>query len=299
MTALSDERMPWFPCYPEKLLGALSGMQTDCWCIYVILLLRIYEVGGPVPETVETLALRSHMPSLRVKNALEKLLASGKIITAEGMFSNPMAEAELSARNSIAAAKKARGKTAADARWKKTEAKQQNGHANGIANAVLGDTHLHLHKQSSIERAEDQRAPKPKAPSKGTRIPKDWQPDIVYAKGKGLSEREALREAEKFKNYWTAKSGANATKSDWPKTWFNWCIEAAQRLGREPPAPDRQVTAETASREQWIKVIFLWRNSNNWRLSWGPEPGKPGCIAPTDLLDLSIEDLEKLMQPPK
>jgi hypothetical protein len=41
---------------------------------------------------------------------------------------------------------------------------------------------------------------------------------------------------------------------------------------------------ETATREQWVKLLAIWRGDMNWRLAWGPAPGKPGCGVPDDLL---------------
>ena len=41
---------------------------------------------------------------------------------------------------------------------------------------------------------------------------------------------------------------------------------------------------KTAKPEQWAKVLVIWRGDSNWRQSWGPEPGKPGCMVPDDLL---------------
>ena len=41
---------------------------------------------------------------------------------------------------------------------------------------------------------------------------------------------------------------------------------------------------KTATREQWVKVLQIWRMDNNWRLAWGPAPGRPGCGVPADLL---------------
>lgn len=41
---------------------------------------------------------------------------------------------------------------------------------------------------------------------------------------------------------------------------------------------------KTATREQWTKVLQIWRMDNNWRLAWGPAPGRPGCGVPADLL---------------
>src|SRR5262249_4644926 len=73
------------------------------------------------------------------------------------------------------------------------------------------------------------------ARARATRLPDDWRPnaeDLAYAKQQGLTEHEALREAEKFRNYWHAKPGG--TKLDWAATWRNWCIRAAEERDAAP-----------------------------------------------------------------
>jgi hypothetical protein len=60
---------------------------------------------------------------------------------------------------------------------------------------------------------------------KHSRLPADWQPSeglIAYAANQGMAAARIALEAEKFKNYWMAKSGAGAMKRDWPTTWRNW-----------------------------------------------------------------------------
>lgn len=73
------------------------------------------------------------------------------------------------------------------------------------------------------------------AAARGTRLPDDFaMPDdwIEAAVGKGLPRPEALREADKFALYWQAKSGKDATKRDWRKTWLNWVLNADKSRGR-------------------------------------------------------------------
>ncbi len=48
---MSTERLPWFRCMPGRLLGALAGLQPDEGLIYVAVLLRIYETGGPIADS--------------------------------------------------------------------------------------------------------------------------------------------------------------------------------------------------------------------------------------------------------
>lgn len=63
------------------------------------------------------------------------------------------------------------------------------------------------------------------SPKKATRLPvawtlpKDW---AEWAVSQGWPEPVVRSEAEKFRDYWIGKSGANATKLDWLATWRNW-----------------------------------------------------------------------------
>jgi hypothetical protein len=66
---------------------------------------------------------------------------------------------------------------------------------------------------------------------RGTRLPTDWRPsptDIEFARAKGMHPARIGTEGERFRNYWTAKCGAAATKLDWPATWRNWIIRALE-----------------------------------------------------------------------
>lgn len=82
-------------------------------------------------------------------------------------------------------------------------------------------------------KASEERASAPRA--KATRVLVDWKPsdeDEKYAVAHGLTPRQISLEAEKFRNYWTAKSGKDATKADWPATWRNWILNAVERTGK-------------------------------------------------------------------
>lgn len=72
------------------------------------------------------------------------------------------------------------------------------------------------------------------APRKrATRIPENFavtEPMIEWAKVHTPNVGRA--ETDKFRDYWQAKSGRDATKLDWVATWRNWMREAEQRAGR-------------------------------------------------------------------
>ena len=84
------------------------------------------------------------------------------------------------------------------------------------------------------------------ARKRATRLSAEWWPsleNVNYAIGKGLNQQRINVEAEKFRNYWIAKSGTGATKLDWDATWQNWILNACERNG----APGNGPTGESLS----------------------------------------------------
>lgn len=79
---------------------------------------------------------------------------------------------------------------------------------------------------------------------KATRLEPDWQADselIIYAIKAGMTETEAFRASEDFRDYWTAKSGADARKLDWPATWRRWVRTAIDRRKTFQKPPQKRV----------------------------------------------------------
>ena len=98
---------------------------------------------------------------------------------------------------------------------------------------------------------QPKRAAQPRSSARGSRIPSNWTPtpqDYAFASSEGLTREEINREADKFRDYWTAASGRNACKLDWQATWRNWIrsdlrkrpgARNSGRNGRGPDAFDR------------------------------------------------------------
>jgi hypothetical protein len=71
--------------------------------------------------------------------------------------------------------------------------------------------------------------------SRGTRVTADWTPSLgerSFAKQEGFGEPEIDREANKFRDYWTACAGAKGVKLDWSATWRQWIRNGAERSGK-------------------------------------------------------------------
>lgn len=71
--------------------------------------------------------------------------------------------------------------------------------------------------------------------SKASRLSGTWTlPEAcrVWALSQGLTEQEIAGQSEVFRDYWTAKAGKDAAKTDWVATWRNWCRKFLEGKGR-------------------------------------------------------------------
>lgn len=97
------------------------------------------------------------------------------------------------------------------------------------ASNTLADCYQHASPEKEKETETKTETKKEKRERKvGSRLPPDWVPsysDIEFAEGLAVDWR---READKFRDYWNALSGAKAVKMDWSGTWRNWIRRASE-----------------------------------------------------------------------
>jgi uncharacterized protein YdaU (DUF1376 family) len=79
--------------------------------------------------------------------------------------------------------------------------------------------------ETNVKELVPQQAATPK--KRAIRLPDDWRPDKSFwdaalANNPGMTQEWFVSVAHKFKDYWIAKSGKDATKADWLATWRNW-----------------------------------------------------------------------------
>lgn len=96
-----------------------------------------------------------------------------------------------------------------------------------------------------------------KVERRATRLPDDWTPPeeyINWAVNKRMWHPEdAGDEAEIFSNYWQSKSGAQAAKVDWFKTWQNWVKQS-----RRPDGDYRPATATVSHAEHMERTAAMY-----------------------------------------
>lgn len=235
---MSTDRLPWFRCGPSRLLGALSGLQPDEGLIYVTVLLRIYESGGPIADTARTLARRTGITERRAGAAIESLAEAGKItLMGDNRIDSTSTHEELEwqrARSLDAAAagrisgterqkRKTRAKLAAA---KSSEKPQQNQRSEQTdVERALGDREEELEEESP-------------PPARATPLSKRWTPDAedeAIALAKGMPAAVIASEGERFRA-WNRER--NFCSFDWRESWSKWC-DRYRPDRRLLPAPHR------------------------------------------------------------
>lgn len=171
-----SDRAPWFKCFPSLLLGALSAMSPDEGYTYTVLLMRLYEADGPVAETARTLSRRSGLSERRVAEAIEGLIAMGKVQRlADGRLDSDTTHAEIADRADRREAKSDAGKASAEKRAKarnkvaqknddeKTQQNQQNSATGAQQNANEKQIEIDIPSETTSLRDTPEGAIVPKA----------------------------------------------------------------------------------------------------------------------------------------
>ena len=93
-------------------------------------------------------------------------------------------------------------------------------------------------------------------PKRGTRLPDNWAPNLHLPANQQLHAQHSHEwlsdQLEIFRDYWTAKTGQQATKVDWDATWRNWLRRSAgQEKPRQTPEAARiqAMYADAATRQ--------------------------------------------------
>ncbi|KAB2708314.1 hypothetical protein [Brucella intermedia] len=100
----------------------------------------------------------------------------------------------------------------------------------------------------------DVKAQAPAKAKRGSRLPDDFKADISEASRLGLSEADATREADKFRDYWNSQPGQRGVKLDWQATWRNWCRSAVERKPHRKEPPPKPSTPRNAGEAAYLEL---------------------------------------------
>lgn len=98
-----------------------------------------------------------------------------------------------------------------------------------------------------------------KASKRGHRLPANWTmngPDLAYALGKGLTERDAGELFERFCSWAWSASGPNAVKVNWHQAWQGWVQREAGKIIAARASPTGRPLSPYEQRRQETKDIL-------------------------------------------
>lgn len=211
----------WMPMYWADYFGDTQHLDTIEHGAYLLLIAAYWRRGGPLLNDDRYLSRIAKLHGNRWRKISKTVKAF--FFEKDGHLHHKRLDLEL-VRSSkrIAAALRANS-----VRW---------------SGRTPNHNHNHNHKSISKEIAEPAVQPEnvsheaKKGTSdgiRGTRLPEDWLPSPevhLFAVGL-LGETGAAYQLEKFRDYWLGKAGAAARKTDWDRTFRNWCRSAKERKG--------------------------------------------------------------------
>lgn len=95
--------VPYFKCYPSDFLSGVVGLDAEEIGVYTIVLMMIYDRGGPVACDYKRLGLRCGLRPTSVQKVIKRLTEYGKLhLDAEGFLNNARAEKEVKTLQKLA-----------------------------------------------------------------------------------------------------------------------------------------------------------------------------------------------------
>lgn len=146
-----SDRLPWFKCNPSKLLGAMAGLTADENLVYLTILLRIYDTGGPITDDAKRIARRCGLTERRAAEALKGLEEARKIVVVNGSIDSDTTHETLEEMEAVKKSAKTGGLASAAKRKEKIEQNQPS-NSTDVDRASSGEpTSRQLYKNKDIE----------------------------------------------------------------------------------------------------------------------------------------------------
>lgn len=221
--------LPYYKAYPRDFIEGTIGMGLELKGAYRVLLDLIYMQSGFLRDDARYISGLLGCSVRKWESIRIQLICAGKIQVSNGKITNSRARLEL------------------DSTLTQQKLNAENG-AKAHKNKHLLERPLSQPEPEPELKKEDTSVSSKEKPKtrRGSRIKTDWQPspqDLQHAFKKGLTDDATREQAERFRDHWISKAGADAVKLDWAATWRNWignyCDRQAKGRGQRP-TPNRQ-----------------------------------------------------------
>ena len=204
-----------------------SHLTIEEECVYRRLLDYYYDTEKPIPEETKPVIRRLRL--VNYEHVVEQILNEFFHLEADGWHNN---RADIVISEYQAKAEKARENGRKGGRPKQNKASETDPVilANPEETTLKANNKLltiNNELETNILVTPPAATPPKKTGKTGTRLPDDWRPTQEYVDAAIQLNPDYTREwfsttAHKFRDYWIAKTGKDATKADWLATWRNW-----------------------------------------------------------------------------
>lgn len=291
--------MDWYPRNPRKFDMGTLGWSLAERGAYSCLVDAYYENEGPLPADPAAIAA-----TLRVDIETWQVI-SGKVLSKfevrDGLLFHEVCEKELATQKRLSERSRENGKKGGRPKSKEKQEHKPNRFDLGILEKTQTKPQdiTEQDKESPSLRSGDNAAEplvlaveepfkkKAKTP-RGSRLePKMALPEAwaLWAKSEGHPDPQA--EWEQFRDYWISVAGKDGIKTNWEATWRNRVRRVMQegRPAKRMNGNHGAVPMTEAEKVQRLErfVRHFRYNPDQWH-GEGPEPGKPGCTVPSEIL---------------
>lgn len=233
----------WYKMNPLDWNSGTDGLSLEQEAAYLRLCHAMYISDGPIRDNSFILCGLFRCNDRKAKRLLLDLVQSGKILVTDGLISNRRALEVISERDRLKTERRSAGARGGVESGKARAKSLENNDATE-ANASHNerskneaDKIVELDKNISTSlRSVD----KPQR-KRALRMPDDFEPDLEYAMGKGMTIQQATSEASAMRDW--SKSSPNGAKLDWPAAWRGWVKRWGERNAFQKPQQDSTLKA--------------------------------------------------------
>ncbi len=230
--------LPYYKAYPRDFIEGTIGMPFELKAAYRLVLDLIYMQGGNLPDDARYISGLLGCTIRKWGSMRADLISMGKIEVTGEFLTNKRAVIELETTRKFTE--------------KQAENRSNPNKNNGLKSPPCDHTDTDTDNTSSLR--SDVKAQAPAKAKRGSRLPDDFVADFSEASRLGLSEADAIREADKFRDYWHSQPGQRGVKLDWQATWRNWCRSAVERKPHRKEPPPKPSTPRNAGEAAYLEL---------------------------------------------
>ncbi len=272
---------PWIKWYPADFLNGIAELSPHEIAVYTVVLNRIYDEDGPIPDEPQKLARRCNMRLPHFQKALDALIEDGKLVREDGLLCNLRARKEIVKRHE----RNTKQTSNVNKRWQKEREK-----ANKINDGPIPPNNGRDTKPIPT------RSQKPESDKEKYKKEFDeWYQAFPRHVGRGQAER-AYRTARKKAgadvllaaavDYAGQRAGEDAKFTKHPATWLNgecWldAVDAPPEHAGNGSAPYRTAADNDAMQRRARVKVYGSGKLTKWSDDWGPPPSEAEIAAVT------------------